>query len=125
MAKKAVKLNAQQLRGLIREAIQHRPMGMDEADLDEAGPKNSMRHNAAMKHNPTTIISKAVDDIEKFWKALYEEDKSSMAELDQEDWDEQVKEAVEELYLQFLKSVNEVDAKLTDGVYAHSDDAGF
>lgn len=107
--KKVVKLNRRQLRGLIAEAIQHRPLG-----------------EAEQPYRTTRGLSPAVDDmletmgemVEKHFDAGgYNPDDPSMAHLGPEAWAEQVDAAVKEFVTEAEALFERINQKLIDGEY--------
>lgn len=109
--KKALKLSRTQLRNIIKEAIQHKPLG-----------------EAEMPYRTTRGISPGADDlldeignlVEKhFNRDGYNPDDPSMANVGPQAWQEQVDLAVGEFIRIAEEALETIDQKLTDGEYYH------
>jgi hypothetical protein len=102
---KAIKLTQQQLRSIIQEAIQRKPLGEAE---EYRGQDEGLAPDVARL---------AANHFDEYWDNAYDENDPSQAALGRETWVLQVQEASNELIEDIVASVEKVQNKLINGEY--------
>lgn len=108
---KPIKLNKQQLRSLISEAIQAKMPG-------EAEPfaVNEV-HHSSLSGGHIHALDSLIDVIKQEWLGQYDEGDPTIARLGPKAWEQQVDSACDKLASDIDEALSEVDAMLQDGQF--------